>query len=229
MSLARLDAAQRHYGKHRGMVSDNNDPSGLGRIKAQVPDVLGDVDTGWALPCVPYAGTGSGLFLVPPTGAGVWIEFEAGDVSRPIWSGCWWGDQGLPKDAQGTPATPDLKIVRSEKGLLVSLDDAAQVASLSDGNAQNAVTIEVNAGIVTVKGSTKVVLDGAQVEIVKSATHPLVYGDSLLQFLNQVVAQFNAHTHPGQTAGPYPVTPMVPSPTLSPAQSTMLSQKAMTG
>ncbi|MBU0596503.1 phage baseplate assembly protein V, partial [Candidatus Bipolaricaulota bacterium] len=69
----------RHYGKHRAIVTDNEDPRGLGRIRARVPEVLGDVETGWALPCSPYAGDGAGLYAVPDPGAGVWIEFEAGD------------------------------------------------------------------------------------------------------------------------------------------------------
>ena len=54
----------RFYGKYRGTVADNRDPSNLGRIKAHVPEVLGDVETGWALPCAPYAGDGEGLFSV---------------------------------------------------------------------------------------------------------------------------------------------------------------------
>ena len=65
--------AERHYGKYRGHVTDNKDPDGLGRIKATVPDVLHDVETGWALPCAPYSGDKSGSFTVPAVGAGVWI------------------------------------------------------------------------------------------------------------------------------------------------------------
>ena len=55
----------RHYGKYRGTVIDNNDPRKQGRIKAQVPEILGDVDSGWALPCAPYAGDKTGVYTVP--------------------------------------------------------------------------------------------------------------------------------------------------------------------
>src|SRR5690242_21949936 len=106
--------AERHYGKYRGHVTDNNDPEGLGRVKASVTDVLHDVDTGWALPCAPYSGSKSGAFTVPAVGAGVWIEFEAGMVSCPIWSGCWWTRNKTPTDEAGVAATPDLKVLRSE-------------------------------------------------------------------------------------------------------------------
>lgn len=97
----------RFYGKYRGIVTDNDDPENLGRIRARVPEVLQDVISGWALPCTPYAGSGTGQFTVPPLDAGVWIEFEAGDVSRPIWSGCWWGAGELPEDNSGSGSAPD--------------------------------------------------------------------------------------------------------------------------
>ena len=106
----------RFYGKYRGLVVDNNDPQQLGRLKAQVPEVLGEVNSGWALPCVPYAGDGSGQYTVPERGTGVWIEFEAGDPSRPIWSGCWWADGQLPADKGGKRGVPSLRIIRSEQG-----------------------------------------------------------------------------------------------------------------
>lgn len=79
------DDRERLWGKFRGTVSDNSDPQMQGRIRARAPSVLGETETGWATPCAPYAGPQAGFFSIPPVGAGVWIEFEAGDVSRPIW------------------------------------------------------------------------------------------------------------------------------------------------
>lgn len=81
-----------YYGKYRGYVHDVDDPDGRGRIRAIVPRLLGDqTPTGWALPCTPYAGPDQGLYTVPEEGSGVWIEFEEGDLHRPIWTGQWWG------------------------------------------------------------------------------------------------------------------------------------------
>lgn len=222
-------AAARHYGKYRGTVSDNQDPRGQGRLRAKVPEILGEVESGWAMPCAPYAGDGMGIFAVPAQGAGVWIEFEAGDVSRPIWSGCWWASNTVPNDEAGTAATPDVKIVRSEQGLLLALHDDTQTIALSDANAANLLTIEVQNGLVTIKATTKVVVDAPQIELVANATHSAVFGDSLMTYLNQIVTTFNAHMHPGQMAGPVPVTPMTPVSPLSAPTPDMLSTKVKLG
>jgi uncharacterized protein involved in type VI secretion and phage assembly len=219
-----------HYGKYRGVVTDNNDPNDLGRIRARVDEVLHDVDSGWALPALPYAGDGQGSWTIPPVGAGVWIEFEAGDVSRPIWTGCWWGSGQRPEDQNGSKAVPSLKIVRTEQGLMVSMDDDGQTISVSDKDGKNILTIEVQPGKITVKGASKAVVEAPQIELVENSTHPVVFGDDLLQYLNQIVELYNTHMHPGElAAGVIPVTPMLPVPPLTPPTPSMLSMKVTTG
>jgi hypothetical protein len=222
--------SERLFGKHRGLVSANDDPLKQGRIRARVPEVLQDVESGWALPAAPYAGDGVGVFTIPPVGAGVWIEFEAGDVSRPIWTGCWWAAGQLPKGHDGAEAAPPLKIVRSEQGLMVSLDDGGQTIALSDEHGNNIVTIEVTEGKVTVKGATKVVVEAPQIQLVEDSTHPVVFGDELLSYLNQIVNLYATHVHPGELAlGVLPVTPAPPVPPLPPATPQLISTRVTTG
>jgi len=229
-SYATDQTTGRHYGKYRGLVTDNEDEKNLGRLKAQVPEVLGDVETGWALPAAPFAGDGVGLFAVPPPDSGVWIEFEAGDVSRPIWSGCWWADGQLPENNSGTAAIPAIKIIRSEQGLMVTLDDAGQTIHVSDEDGQNMLEIQVQPGKITIKGATKAVVEAPQIELVENATHPVVFGDRLLQYLNQLVQLYQTHVHPGELAvGILPVSPAPPVPPLPPATPALLSTKVKTG
>ena len=92
---------------------NNVDPEQRGRLQVEVPDVFSLVPSTWAEPCVPLAGpTGPpmGVYLVPPIGAGVWVEFEHGDPNYPIWVGCRWGRRpDVPSLAQaGLPADPNI-------------------------------------------------------------------------------------------------------------------------
>lgn len=88
------------FGKYRGKVTANKDPLHLGRVQVAVPAVFGEGKSSWAMPCTPYAGKDIGLFMVPPKDTNIWVEFEAGDPDYPIWSGCFWNDNELPKQAQ---------------------------------------------------------------------------------------------------------------------------------
>jgi hypothetical protein len=90
-STATSSNLTRYYGKYRGTVIENIDPEQIGRVLVQVPDVLGETPSSWALPCVPAAGIQSGVFVVPPIGSQVWVEFEQGDPDYPIWTGGFWG------------------------------------------------------------------------------------------------------------------------------------------
>lgn len=103
-------SSPRFHGKFRGTVVNNVDPMQLGRIQALVPAVNQLVPGTWALPCVPFAATQAGVFVAPPIGAAVWIEFEQGDPDHPIWVGGFWGSTAeLPPLAlAGNPASPSI-------------------------------------------------------------------------------------------------------------------------
>ena len=222
-------ARSRFYGKYRGIVKDNGDPEKLGRIRVQVPDVLDEQVSPWAWPCAAYAGTDIGLFAIPAVGSGVWIEFEAGDPARPIWTGGWWGRNDPPKNEQGSAANVPQKILKSESGLLLALDDDAHTATLSDRNGQNLVVIKVDDGQVRIQATVKVIVEAPQIELTENAAHPLVFGDDLLQYLNQLVQIFSTHMHVGETCLGIPVTPIVPMQPFPPATPALLSTRVKTG
>ena len=214
----------RYWGKYRGTVTDNGDPDNLGRVKAKVPQLLDDTELGWALPAFAYGGKSEqGLFAVPDVGAQVWIEFEGGDLSFPIWTGTWYTSGSVPESAK-----PAQKVWKTQSGHKLVLDDDAGSIAITDSN-NNTVTMDGSQIAITAGGATKIVIDATTIEIVANAQHPLVFGDQLLQFLSQMVQMFNTHMHPGQTAGPVPVTPQLPTPVMSPPSNSLLSQAVKTG
>jgi uncharacterized protein involved in type VI secretion and phage assembly len=119
--------SEKYYGKYRGVVINNIDPMQLGRLLIEVPGVLGLFPSTWAEPCVPLAGpTGPpmGVYLVPPIGTGVWVEFEQGDPNRPIWVGCRWGSAAdIPTLARaGLPISPNIVLQTAGQNTLVISD-----------------------------------------------------------------------------------------------------------
>jgi uncharacterized protein involved in type VI secretion and phage assembly len=153
---------QTFYGKYRGTVLDNSDPNGIGRVKARVPDIFGDEDSGWALPNLPYAGDGVGLFLIPPVDAWVWIEFEGGNPDKPIWSGCFWAEGETPE----SPSVVEKKILKTDIGT-ITLDDTEGSVTIETTDGMkitlNSEGIEIDAGSgnVKVNGSQVTVNDGS--------------------------------------------------------------------
>jgi hypothetical protein len=144
---------QQFLGKYRGTVANNIDPMLLGRVQVTVPAVLGTGQMSWAMPCVPYAGAQVGLFMVPPVGANVWVEFEAGDPDYPILAGCFWGAGEVP----ASPAVPQMKVWKTD-GITLTLSDLPGAGGF---------TLEVQPPVVATP--LKMVFDSSGIELSNGA------------------------------------------------------------
>lgn len=88
-----------YYGKYRAVVQSVDDPEKRGRIRVLCPKILGEAVSNWCEPCVPVAYDFGGDFAIPKVGETVWIEFEAGDTNKPIYTGGWWSKNSSPSDS----------------------------------------------------------------------------------------------------------------------------------
>jgi hypothetical protein len=150
------DDYKKFYGKYRGKVIENEDPERQGRIIADVPSIPGS-KTNYATPCVPYAGPKVGFLAIPPKKANVWIEFEGGDPTFPIWSGCFWGPDELPDEIIGPDkkTLPDKKIFKTDSITMILNDQKEEKGGFSLTCKKPAVKVELtmtfNSEGVTVK------------------------------------------------------------------------------
>jgi hypothetical protein len=157
------ETRNRYYGKYRGIVVDTNDPDQMGRLTAKVPSLLGDdVVIGWATPCVPYGGSDNlGFFMVPEKDAGVWIEFEGGDLEFPIWSGTYWRQSGGKSEApklndktgeekEPEKSAPTCKIIKTKKGHTIQLEDKDGGEMILIKEAKNNHVIAINEEGITI-------------------------------------------------------------------------------
>lgn len=134
-----------YFGKYRGTVVNNADPQQRGRVQILVPSVLGDSRLSWAMPCVPYAGSGVGFFFIPPVDARIWVEFEGGDPDYPIWVGGYWDQSG---DVPANPQIAGNKVLKTDTATL----------TVADGPGAASVTLETRSGM-------KITLDTQGIEI----------------------------------------------------------------
>ena len=150
------------FGKYRGIVDSLGSGAELGLIKALVPEVLGEEVSQWARPAVPFAGAKHGFLALPEVGDGVWIEFEAGNVTQPIWSGFWWGDDEIPD-----PGAEKTRVFATSNGHKLVLDEDANEVRIEHGGGPSIVltdsdiTIAVDSKKIVISSSSVSVNDGA--------------------------------------------------------------------
>lgn len=193
--LYRKHVESRFYGKYAACVADVDDPYSVARVRAHVPEIFGeDALSGWATPTAPIGGGANrGFFALPDIGDTVWFEFEAGDLSRPIWSGAFWGapsstggqdDLGSVSGSEApagadSPAGPGQNVWRTSAGHVISLDDKGGVVVVAEAAGAE---IRITAGgEITIKADT--------IKLGQKAGQKLVLGDAFKTL-------FNAHTHP---------------------------------
>jgi hypothetical protein len=157
--------SERFFGKYRGTVSDINDPLMSFRIRATVPDVYGDLESGWATACLPFGSDGMGFFALPKVGSGVWIEFEHGDPDYPIWTGSWLGSTAEVPPLLLAPPYRKLMIM-TEGGSSILIDDTPGIGGITletSGGQKITMTpmgIEIDNGM-----GAKISMTGPQVSV----------------------------------------------------------------
>jgi hypothetical protein len=112
-----------YYGKYRGQVADSADEEFQGLLRVRVPDVFGAEAEVMAEPCLPY-----GHFFIPPADTNIWVEFEAGDPERPVWTGVWYPPGRMPEEAKVSP--PTHQVIKTAAGHTVEIVDTGGEESI---------------------------------------------------------------------------------------------------
>lgn len=158
--------AGKFYGKYSGEVMDNMDDDFFGRIKVKVPSVFGADVVVRARPCFPY-----GHFFVPPVGAKVWVEFEAGDRHYPLWVGTWYPQGKTPPEAAISPA--ENRVIQTAAGHTIEIQDKNGEEKITIRHKLNSfVAIDKDGSVIigNHKGST-LVLNGKDENLVLVDQH----------------------------------------------------------
>ena len=166
--------ANRCYEPVTGIVTDNKDPSKLGRVKVKFP-VLSDQDTSWWSPIVMLgAGKNRGWFFIPEVDDEVLCMFEHGDITRPLVVGTLWNGKDKPPDKN--PGSNPRRVIKSRQGSKITLDDDELKIIIEDGTGNGKITFDSNANKIIIEaikgdvcfqsptGDTKIVAKSAELK-----------------------------------------------------------------
>ena len=154
----------RFYGMYRGTVTDNQDPLMTGRLRVRVPEVTGEADSGWAVPCIPF-----GILSIPPVGAAVLIQFEQGDPDRPFVMGSLWN---------GPADTATLLLAPPYTRLVIQITGGHQII-LDDTVGTGGITLHTATGqAIVLSGTGAEISDGAGGSVKLTAPRAAINDDT---------------------------------------------------
>jgi uncharacterized protein involved in type VI secretion and phage assembly len=150
-SADRPDHRNRPAGAVIGLVTNNQDPQGWGRVKVKFPWLHDSVESHWCRIAQPYAGGGRGSFWLPEVGDEVVVVFDRGDPNHPYLLGGVWNG----KDAPPPPGDPDGKNnhkiwrTRNAHQIIFQDTDGSEKITITDGKNQRHLVIDVAADSIT--------------------------------------------------------------------------------
>ncbi len=171
---------ERFFGVVIGVVTNNKDPDGLGRVKASLPWMGDQVETNWARVVAPMAGSGRGTYFLPEVNDEVLVAFEHGNPDTPYVLGGLWNGKDKPPESN-SDGKNNLRTIRSRSGNVIRLTDTdgdtkIEIIDASTKNSivirakDNSITITAEGDVTISSSDGKLKLSGNGVEITSTST-----------------------------------------------------------
>ena len=153
------DDGARFWGVTVGLVTNNKDPDGLGRVKLALPWLADGFETDWARVVSPMAGKARGLYALPEVDDEVLVGFEHGRLDVPFVLGALWNGKDKPPESNADGKN-DHRSLTSRSGHVIRLSDKSgeERIEILDKSGKNSVVVDTKSNTVTVTGDTDVVV-----------------------------------------------------------------------
>lgn len=148
-----------------GIVTNNDDPEKLGRVKVTFPTLSDQDESTWARVTGPGAGPKRGMQWLPEVDDEVLVGFELDDKTRPIVLGGLWNRTDPPPqpDVCANGVVQGRVLASRKDSRLVMTDDPTPAVELALGGGSCKVHLEQSESLV--KGDQKLVVSATQIEI----------------------------------------------------------------
>lgn len=178
--LASPGTDDRFFGVTIGIVTNNKDPDGLGRVKTSLPWMADQVESDWARVVTPMAGAGRGVYFLPEVNDEVLVAFEHGNPDTPYVLGGLWNGKDKPPESN-SDGKNDRRAIRSRSGNVIRLTDTDGDAKIEiiDSSGKNTIVISAKNNTITITAASdvtiqssngKLKLSGNGVEITSTST-----------------------------------------------------------
>jgi phage baseplate assembly protein V len=178
--LASPGTDDRFFGVTIGIVTNNKDPDGLGRVKTSLPWMADQVESDWARVVTPMAGAGRGIYFLPEVNDEVLVAFEHGNPDTPYVLGGLWNGKDKPPESN-SDGKNDRRAIRSRSGNVIRLSDTDGDAKIEiiDSSGKNTIVISAKNNTITITAASdvtiqsnngKLKLSGNGVEITSTST-----------------------------------------------------------
>lgn len=142
-----------------GLVTNNQDPEGLGRVKVKFPWLSPTEESNWARIAVPMAGKDSGVYLLPEVNDEVLVTFEHGDARFPYVIGALWNGKDAPP-AGNADGKNNLRLIKSRSGHVIKLndEDGKETIEIIDKTKKNSIVIDTSTNTIMITSDKDITL-----------------------------------------------------------------------
>jgi uncharacterized protein involved in type VI secretion and phage assembly len=190
--LAAPERDGRFFGVTVGIVTNNKDEEGLGRVKVKFPWLSDSDESYWARVLTPMAGKEMGIYFLPEVNDEVLVAFAHGDMESPYILGAVWNGEDKPPETN-SDGKNNLRLIKSRSGHQIILDDTEgqERIVIRDRTEKNEIVIDSKENTLSLKVEKDITIE-AKGKITTESQEQIVIRNPTKK--NEIVIDYNKNS-----------------------------------
>jgi uncharacterized protein involved in type VI secretion and phage assembly len=194
--LAAPEREGRFYGVTVGIVTNNKDEEGLGRVKVKFPWLSDKDESYWARVLTPMAGKKMGIYFLPDVNDEVLVAFAHGDIESPYILGAVWNGEDKPPETN-SDGKNNRRLIKSRSGHQIILDDTEgqEQIVIRDRTEKNQIVIDSKENTLSIKVEKDITIEAKGKITIKSSDGDIALEAKNLSFKAQQNCEIKADSN----------------------------------